>query len=68
MRWLILLTGLTAAALQAGCGASPQSLGITGPGPRVAPNFSPDDATIQNPGIPDANTSSDPEQRFFRYN
>jgi hypothetical protein len=32
IRWAILLAGLMATASLAGCGTTPQSLGITGPG------------------------------------
>ena len=32
IRWVILLAGLIATELLVGCAASPQSLGITGPG------------------------------------
>jgi hypothetical protein len=66
----ILLAGLAAAALQAGCGATPQSLGITGPGtsPPVQPQAAPDDGTSAPPGVPDPNTSSGIDQRFYRYN
>lgn len=36
----------------AGCGRSPESLGITGPAPPVNPPVV-DDSTIANPGVPD---------------
>jgi len=68
MRWAILLAGLTVAALQTGCGSSPASFGITGPSPQVQPQLTPDDATVLPPGLPDANTGSGSEQRFYRYN
>ena len=69
MRWMTLLAGLIAAALQAGCGdVSPQSLGITGPGAKPEPVFAPDDTLILPPGLPDPSTGSGPEQRFYRYN
>lgn len=68
MRWVILLAGLTATALAAGCGATPASLGITGPGPQVQPQMAPDDATVLPPGVPNANTGSGSEQRFYNYN
>jgi hypothetical protein len=68
MRWIIPLAGLTAAALLAGCDATPQSLGITGPGERPQPSFTPDDTTVLPPGLPDPTTGSGSEQRFYRYN
>lgn len=68
MRWLIILAGLAAIFLQVGCGATPQSLGITGPGPVLQPALRPSDATVPNPGLPDPGTSSGAEQRYYRYN
>jgi hypothetical protein len=65
---------LIAALGVAGCGGSPQSLGITGPGaPPVAPAV--DDSTISNPGIPDAGSGYGPSVgptpsggRYYNYN
>ena len=68
MRWVILLAGLTVAALAAGCGSTPRSLGITGPAPPAQPQMAPDDATVLPPGLPNANTGSGSEQRFYNYN
>jgi hypothetical protein len=68
MRKVALLTGLTATALLGGCGVTPESLGITGPGQRPPPTFGPDDTVLQPPGLPDPNTGSGPEQRYYRYN
>ena len=52
----------------AGCGLTPQQLGITGPGghgPRLPE--APDDATLQVPGIP-ATGGVNTGQRYFGYN
>jgi hypothetical protein len=68
MRWVFLLAGLTSAALQTGCGTTPQQFGITGPAPQVQPKMAPDDATILAPGLPDPGTSSGFEQRYYNYN
>jgi hypothetical protein len=68
MRWVFLLAGLTAAALQAGCGRTPESLGITGPAPPVEPQMAPDDATVMPPGLPQSGTGSGAEQRYYNYN
>lgn len=68
MRWASLLAGLTVAALQAGCGSTPQSFGITGPAPQVQPQMAPDDATVLPPGLPNPDTGSGSEQRYYRYN
>jgi hypothetical protein len=68
MRCAFLLAGLIAAALQTGCGMTPASLGITGPAPEVQPQMTPDDATVQPPGLPTSNTGSGAEQRYYRYN
>jgi hypothetical protein len=69
MRALVLVTVLGLA----GCGRSPASLGITGPGaPPPAPTN--DDSTITNPGITDPagyGPSVGPapsNQRYFNYN
>jgi len=70
MRALVLIAALGVA----GCGGSPQSLGITGPGaPPVAPARN--DSTISNPGIPDAGGGYSPGvgpspsgDRYFNYN
>jgi hypothetical protein len=67
MRWLLLLAGLIGAWLQAGCGVTPQSLGITGPGV-PPPARAPDDSTMLPPGLPNPGTSVDPQQRYYRYN
>ena len=58
MRWVFLLAGLTAAALQAGCG----------PAPPVEPQMAPDDATVMPPGLPQSGTGSGAEQRYYNYN
>jgi uncharacterized lipoprotein YajG len=68
MRWVFLLVGLSAATLQAGCGATPESLGITGPAPTVQPELVPDDATVMPPGLPRAGTGSGADQRYYNYN
>ena len=68
MRWVILLAGLTVAALQTGCGNTPASFGITGPAPQAPPQMAPDDATVLTPGLPNSGTGSGTEQRFFNYN
>jgi len=68
MRWVFLLAGLTAAALQTACGTTPQQFGITGPAPQTEPTLTPDDATVRAPGLPDANTGSGFEQRYYNYN
>ena len=49
MRTLILLAALGLA----GCGNSPASLGITGPGAPPSPAPASDDSTITSPGVPD---------------
>ena len=49
MRTLILLAALGLA----GCGNSPASLGITGPGAPPPPAPASDDSTITSPGVPD---------------
>ncbi len=49
MRTLILLATLGIA----GCGHTPASLGITGPGVAPSPAPASDDSTITSPGIPD---------------
>jgi hypothetical protein len=68
MHWIFLLAGLAVAALSAGCSGSPQKMGITGPAPQVEPQMAPADATTQSPGLPDPNTGSGAEQRYFHYN
>ena len=68
MRWVILLAGLTAAAPLTGCGSTPASFGITGPGPQAPPQMAPDDAAGGLPGLPNPGTGSGTEQRFFNYN
>ena len=68
MRWVFILAGLSAAALLAGCGKTPQQFGITGPAPQAEPNLTPDDATLLPPGLPDPGTGSGAEQRFYHYN
>lgn len=68
MRWVILLAGLTVAALAAGCGSTPASFGITGPAPQKQPEMTPDDATVRAPGLPNPGTGSGAEQRFYNYN
>ena len=68
MRWPILFVGLIAAALQAGCAATPESVGITGPGQQGQPAATPDDTQAIPPGLPDPGTGSGADQRFYRYN
>ncbi len=68
MRWIFLLGGLTAAALQVGCDRTPQSFGITGPAPQAAPQMMPDDTVLRPPGLPNSGTGSGEEQRFYNYN
>lgn len=68
MRRVALFAGLLAAALLGGCDATPESLGITGPGQRPTPSFAPDDTVLRPPGLPDPNTGSGPEQRYYHYN
>jgi len=64
---------LIATLCVAGCGESPASFGITGPGAPPAPAS--DDSTIPNPGIPDAGGGYGPgfgptpsSGRYFNYN
>ena len=68
MRWLFLLAGLTAAALQTGCTGTPESLGITGPGPQAEPDLNPADATMQAPGVPNPDNGLGTDQRYYHYN
>ncbi len=68
MRWVFLWAGLTVAALQTGCAGTPASLGITGPGAQVPPDVTPADTPMAPPGLPDPNTGSAPDQRFYHYN
>jgi hypothetical protein len=69
MRWALLLAGLTAATLLTGCGATPASLGITGPGPQAPPEATaPNDTPMSPPGLPDPSTGSGADQRFYHYN
>jgi hypothetical protein len=68
MRWVFLFSGLTVAALQTSCGRTPQSFGITGPAPQVAPQMTPDDTVVRPPGLPNGDTGSSEEQRFYNYN
>ena len=68
MRWVLLLAGLTVAALLIGCGTTPRQFGITGPAPQVAPEMKSDDAIVRQPGVPDPGTGSGEEQRFYNYN
>jgi hypothetical protein len=58
-----------------GCGSSPQSLGITGPGPAPAQASSPDESAVPPPGISNMGNSYrynfGPEvsgDRYFNYN
>jgi hypothetical protein len=52
----------------AGCGVTPQQLGITGPGGhRQLPPEAPSDATLQTPGVP-ATGGANGGQRYFGYN
>ena len=59
---------LTVSAVVPGCAVSPQSLGITGPGPLLTPPGPQDDTVIQNPGVPPAGGGAAPVQRFYDYN
>jgi hypothetical protein len=66
---------LIATLCVAGCGDSPASLGITGPGAPPASPAPSDDSTIANPGLPDAGGSYGPSYgpmpssgRYFNYN
>ena len=68
MRWVFVLAGVTAAALQTGCGATPASLGITGPGSQPPPAVNSNDSTIMTPGVTDPNTGSGIDQHFYNYN
>jgi hypothetical protein len=69
MRWALLMAGLTAATLLIGCGTTPAQFGITGPGPQVPPEaVAPDDTPMSPPGLPDPNTGSGADQRFYHYN
>jgi hypothetical protein len=59
----------------AGCGSSPRSLGITGPGSPPAQASAPDETAIPSPGISNAGGSYrynfGPEvsgDRYFNYN
>ena len=63
-----LMFTLTASAVVPGCAVSPQSLGITGPGPVPRPPDPQDDTVIQNPGIPPTGGSAAPIERFYDYN
>jgi hypothetical protein len=64
----VLMFTLTASAVLPGCSVSPQSLGITGPGPVPMPPGPQDDTVIQNPGIPPSGNGVAPVQRFYNYN
>jgi hypothetical protein len=68
MRWAFLLAALTAAAFQTGCGTSPVKFGITGPGPQAPPEATPNDTPMSIPGLPDPNSGSGADQRFYHYN
>jgi hypothetical protein len=76
MRMAMLLFAMLVVALaSAGCGATPASLGITGPGAPPPPPAAPDDSTISSPGIPDPGASYGPSigpipssGRYFNYN
>ena len=66
---------LFAAAVLAGCGSSPQSLGITGPGTAPAEAPALDNSTIPPPGL--SNTGGgyrynigplEEGERYFNYN
>jgi hypothetical protein len=71
IRWLVPL----AAALLAGCGSSPQSFGITGPGVTPAASPQSDDSEVPAPGISNTGNSyrynigpAGSGDRFFNYN
>jgi hypothetical protein len=69
MRWAFLLAGLIAAVLQAACGTTPAQFGITGPGPSGPAEAAPtNDTPMSPPGLPDPNTGSGSDQRFYNYN
>jgi hypothetical protein len=69
MRWALLMVVLIAAALEAGCGRTPESLGITGPAaPTPLPAPTPDEANVPPPGIPASGANSDDDQRYYHYN
>ena len=52
----------------AGCGLTPQQLGITGPGRGPLPPEAPDDATLQVPGVPRTGNGASSGQRYYGYN
>ena len=69
---VVLMVGI---AVLAGCGSTPQSLGITGPG--VTPAGAPDtsDSAVPSPGVPNMGGSyrynigpTQSEDRYFNYN
>jgi hypothetical protein len=68
MRLAALFAGLIAAALQIGCAATPESLGITGPGQQAQPVTIPNDTEEMAPGVPDPGTGSGADQRYYHYN
>jgi hypothetical protein len=69
MRWIFLIAVLSVAALQAGCGRTPQSLGITGPGPAPPPpTATPDEETVTPPGVPGSGANTGDDQRYYHYN
>jgi hypothetical protein len=66
---------IAAVLVLAGCGATPASLGITGPGEPPPPPPAPTDSTIGNPGLPDAGYGYGPSVgpnpasgQYFNYN
>jgi hypothetical protein len=63
-----LMFTLIVSAVVPGCAVSPQSLGITGPGPLPTPPGPQDDTVIQDPGVPPTGGSAAPVQRFYNYN
>ncbi len=69
MRRALLLVVLMAAALQASCDRTPESLGITGPAaPTPLPAATPDEANVPPPGVPGSGANSDEDQRYYHYN
>jgi hypothetical protein len=65
---VVLLIGFTTTGLLCGCGVSPQSLGITGPGPAPRPPATRDHNVIENPGGSNAGIGVSPVQRLYNYN
>ena len=69
---VVLLLGIVALA---GCGSTPQSLGITGPGATPAAVQVPGDSTLPPPGMPNSGGNyrynigpAQSDDRYFNYN